>query len=75
MESRRWTETTPATGSQRVPRPNPAGVPDMSRGASAATTPGDAPQDKVHPEGGARNHGSPGPVRPTLTDRRERSCP
>jgi len=47
---------------------DPSGVPDGRRGSSAATTPGNGPQHRLHPEGGAKNRGSTGPARTTITD-------
>ena len=42
-ESRRWTHTTPANGSQAHATTDPSGVPEGRRGSSAATTPGPRP--------------------------------
>ena len=52
----------------RAPQPTPVGVADGSRGSSEATTPGNGPQHRLHPEGGAKNRGSTGPARTTITD-------
>ena len=43
-------------------RPTPVGVPEGRRGSSAATPPGQRPSQRLHPEGGARKHGSTGPT-------------
>jgi hypothetical protein len=53
-ESRRWTHTTPANGSQARATTDPGGVTEGHRGSSAATTPGPRHPRHQHPEGGAR---------------------
>jgi len=53
---------SPRHDQSRLP-PTPVGVPEGSRGSSAANTPGPRPQQRLHPEGGARKRGS---TQPTL---------
>jgi hypothetical protein len=79
MEPWRLTDTPPANGCQARATTDPGGVPEGSRGSSAATTPGPRPPQRLHPEGGARYRGSPGPAWTILpdrpADRRVRPCP
>ena len=53
----RPTATRATATRPKWPRPTPVRVTEGSRGSSAATTPGDAPIRRLHPEGGARTRG------------------